>query len=267
MRVATVDGLVTLFYDGSKPLFNQELNFKIYGNEADENIWADTWESWPLSDECKDYIRERLSWQQVIVQEGVTEIPLCTFYNCYNIERVIFADSVIIIRKAAFHYCKNLLFIKWSINLQLIGEDAFRNCNLASVFIPPRCRYIGYTAFARNTNLTILNVPQDTHLGLSVIFSTKLHQSSWNPGSINSSWLKNINNDNQFALHRICSSFEPTLQLIVEVLMDKGGPKAFKEGNRIGITPSRYLKENPYAHVTEKEIIEKYIFEMLGENI
>jgi hypothetical protein len=26
MRVATVDGLVTLFYDGSKELYNRELN-------------------------------------------------------------------------------------------------------------------------------------------------------------------------------------------------------------------------------------------------
>lgn len=54
--------------------------------------------------------------------------------------------------------------------------------------------------------------------------------------------------------------------MILEVLLDKGGPKAFKEENSIGITPSRYLKENPYIHVTEKEIVEKYILEMMEEN-
>lgn len=37
------------------------------------------WESWDLSDECRQYYRERLSWQQIIIVEGVTEIPECTF--------------------------------------------------------------------------------------------------------------------------------------------------------------------------------------------
>ena len=55
MRVDTVDGLVTLFYDGSKELYNQELNDewrKEYYNH-DRND-AD-WEDWDLSDKCKKY--------------------------------------------------------------------------------------------------------------------------------------------------------------------------------------------------------------------
>lgn len=213
MRVAIVDGLVTLFYDGSKPLFNQELNREFnnfYRLVASGDNWTETWQSWPLSDECKDYIRERLSWQQVIVQEGVVEIPYMTFFGCHNIHKVFFADSVIRIRKAAFHYCKNLLFIKWSLSLQLIGEDAFRNCNLSSIFIPPRCRYIGYAAFGKNSNLTILNVPQDTQLCLSVIFSTKLYQSSW--GLLDQSILHG-SKTSITPINLLCTEFVPHLNL------------------------------------------------------
>ena len=99
MRVATVDGLVTLFYDGSKELWNRELigeRYYTYGysNEDEEDI-----ESLDLSEECKRHWRERLSWQQIIVVDGVTEIPERTFHSCWNIRRVIFADTVIRIQR------------------------------------------------------------------------------------------------------------------------------------------------------------------------
>ncbi|GFH43848.1 hypothetical protein CTEN210_00321 [Chaetoceros tenuissimus] len=280
MRVATVDSLVTLFYDGSRELFDQELIWEWEDEEVQirhqNNINGD-WEDWQLeevvnfeelnelSDECKRYIRERRSWQQIIVVDGVTEIPDYTFYECYNIQRVIFADSVIRIEHHAFFGCRSLFDIKWPLNLECIGQYAFRECNLSSVFIPPRCREIGGWAFVANENLTILNIPQDTELQRSAIFNTKLFQKSPAGNFGVPTWLKNMNNSDQFALHRVCSSFEPTLEMIVDVLKDRGGPNAFKVENSIGITPSRYLQENPYAHIIEKEIIEKYILDMMGE--
>ena len=66
MRVATVDGLVTLFYDGSKTIYNVELEYE-WWNEKQNHVNHDDWEDWPLSDECKRYLRERESWQQVII--------------------------------------------------------------------------------------------------------------------------------------------------------------------------------------------------------
>ena len=67
MRVATVDGLVTLFYDGSKKLWNDELDEE-WEDQLAEHYDEDfsKWESWELSNECKQYIRERLSWQQIL---------------------------------------------------------------------------------------------------------------------------------------------------------------------------------------------------------
>lgn len=120
-----------------------------------------------------------------------------------------------------------------------------------------------------------MTVPRHTDLGFGVIPNTALIKTS--PFETNENgvygravndevneWIKSINNDEKFALHRICSSFEPTVQMIVDTMKEKGGLTAFKVENSIGITPSQYLKENPYAEVTEKEIIENYILQMMG---
>lgn len=87
MKVTTINGLVTLFYDRSKELYNKELEME-WESDVDlvyyENF--DDVESSNLSIKCKNYVRERQSWQHVIIVEGVTEIPDTTFYQCYNIK-------------------------------------------------------------------------------------------------------------------------------------------------------------------------------------
>ena len=76
--------------------------------------------------------------------------------------------------------------------------------------------------------------------------------------------LKTINNDEKFALHRACSSFQPLKQVINAVILQKG-LRAFREENSAGITPSRYIQENPYTDLSEKEIIHDYLMKMMGE--
>ncbi|GFH57234.1 hypothetical protein CTEN210_13710 [Chaetoceros tenuissimus] len=276
MRVATVDGLVTLFYDGSRPLWNEELHeeFWLLNHRDHHPRNEDEWEKLTISDECKNYWKERLSWQQIIIEEGVREIPGFAFCHCQNIQRVIFADTVIRIESLAFSCCSSLTYIKWSINLEEIGHCAFSSCDLSSVFIPPRCREIREFAFACNRKLEILNVPPNVELlePSGIISNTAInrkfsyrHREPRDLDLAINEWLKNINNGDEFALHRVCCSFEPTLEMILDTMKEKGGPKAFKVENSIGITPSRYLKENPYANVSEKEVIEKYILQMMGE--
>lgn len=193
MRVATVDGLVTLFYDGSKELFNQELSRE--WREVQNILEPSNLESSNVSDECKRYVRERYSWQQIIVVEGVTAIPEFTFSGCKNIKRVIFANTVIMIAVNAYSKCRSLIFVKWSINLEFIGEGAFYNCNLSSVFMPPRCREIRTLAFGENENLSLLYVPHTLlttfGIGSSVLDSTKLQQNAPREIVIDEHWLKN----------------------------------------------------------------------------
>ena len=220
-------------------------------------------------------MRERLLWQQIIIVEGVTEIPADTFMLCWNIKRVVFANTVIRIERNAFYHCRSLVYVKWSIKLEYIGRGAFYKCNLYSVFIPPSCRDIGNYAFGYNKNLSILHVPQNTELCRSVIPGTALVNSSpievktngwFDQGESNdmNTWIKNMTDDEAFSLHRACASFQPLKQVMYSIIEEKG-LKAFKVKNSAGITPSQYLKENPYTELTEKEIIHDYIMKMIGE--
>ena len=110
-----------------------------------------------------------------------------------------------------------------------------------------------------------MNVPQGTQLGRNVIKGNKLLERYLHNGQEDiNSWLKNMNNDENFALHRACASFNPLKEIILAIILQKG-LKAFREKNSAGITPSRYLKENPYTDLSEKEIIHDYLMKMMGE--
>ena len=265
-----MDGLVTLFYDGSRELFNGELHMewdRQYRRRGHSNI--NGWQSWHLSSECKEYVKERLTWQQIIVIEGVSVIPEYTFQHCFNIKNIIFADSVVRIKSCAFRFCKSLVYVKLSINLEYIGEGTFQECNLSSVFLPPRCREVGGAAFSRNANLTIVHVPQDVELEGGVFAKTNMITDSpfgvFVRGTIEevNNWMKNINNDERFSLHRACCSFQPDKEVIMRIVLQQGFG-AFNVENEMGITPSQYLKENPYTDLLEKDVIEEYIMKMLG---
>lgn len=272
MRIATVDGLVTLFYDGSKEFYNQELSGEWWEEYDEHDQNDDKWEEWDLSVECKKYWRERLSWQQIIVEEGVTEIPEHTFFRCFNIKRVIMTNTVIRIARMAFYYCRSLVFCKLSINTEYIGDHAFWFCELMSVFIPPLCRRINFHALGFNKNLSILHVPRHVELSSAIIPGTTLVKHApfevdsfgWyrNSDDMNT-WIKNINHGEAFSLHRACASFQPLKQVVFNIIQEKG-LKAFKEANSAGITPSQYLKENPYTALTEKEIIHDYLMKLIG---
>lgn len=257
MRVDNVNGLVTLFYDGS------DLWDIILHDEYD-------YEHGGPSDACLNYWKERESWQQIIIEEGVTVIPKMAFYKCKNIQRVIFANTVIRIEREAFLQCGNLVYVKLSIQLIYIGRYAFSKTNLSSVFIPPRCEHIDHYAFTINKNLLIFHVPPQTRLGHGVIGKTKLIESSPFADRYGGrmqeahAWIKNLNGSDEYSLHRACCSYQPLQQVIYGIVQERG-LGAFKKKNEIGITPSEYMKENPFSDVKEIEVIRYYMKYMIGE--
>lgn len=205
----------------------------------------------------------------------MTVIPEFTFHDCENVKRVIFSNTVIRIEQGAFCNCRSLIFCKLPINLEYIGNTVFYRCeSLTSIFIPPSCREIGHCALGYNKNLSILNVPVDVELGNDIIQRTVLVKHApfevdsfgWyrNSDEMNT-WIKNINHDEVFSLHRACASFQPLKQDLINIIEEKG-LKAFGEANSAGITPSQYLKENPYTALTEKEIIHDYLMKLMGES-
>ena len=210
---------------------------------------------------------ERETWEVVIVLPGVEVIPRGTFLHCKNIKTVIMTDTVRRIESYGFDQCRSLVFVKLSRNLEFIGEWAFSDCHsLTFIFIPPSCREIEYGAFFECKKLTVLQVPRHTQLGRRVIAGTAFIEASpfgtnngeyANDEEVNN-WIKNRHQDEQFSLHRACSSYNPLDEVIFEIIK-RQGLKAFKKTDRIGVTASQYLSENPFTEIEEQKIV-KLIF-------
>ncbi|GFH56021.1 hypothetical protein CTEN210_12497 [Chaetoceros tenuissimus] len=204
-------------------------------------------------------------------------IPRDTFRWCMNVKVVIMADTVKEIEEWAFHNCYSLEFVRLSRNLEGIASSVFSECrSLTSIFIPSSCRLIEHFAFKGCKKLIILNVPQHCQLGVQVVSDTALIAASsfettsaggaglyYENEEVNT-WIKNMNQNEEYALHRACSSFNPITEIVSEIVK-RDGLQSFKKENEIGITPAKYLEENPFADVDQVAIVKKYILEMMGE--
>ncbi|GFH61802.1 hypothetical protein CTEN210_18278 [Chaetoceros tenuissimus] len=224
---------------------------------------------------------ERLSWKVIIVLPGVRVIPDWTFWSCKNVEKVIMSDTVRRIEWGAFSTCISLEFVKLSQTLEFIGVNSFQSCvSLTSIFIPPSCREICNWAFNWCSEFIIFHVPQHTligrnvfELGKDVIRRTKLfeaspfygHDNDYNAEEVNT-WIKNINMNEEYELHRACSSFNPIEDIVYGIVRRKG-LSSFQAPNALGITPAQYLAANPYADIDQHKLIKRYIAEMMGEPV
>ncbi|GFH62017.1 hypothetical protein CTEN210_18493 [Chaetoceros tenuissimus] len=251
-------------YNGKKTLFyNGEIRWD----------WLDV--------DTQDFVsnkEERRAWEVIIVLPGVQVIPDNTFRGCRNVEVVIMADTVKRIEHYVFFYCKSLSYVRLSRNLEYIGTSAFYCCKFTSIFIPPSCRWIGYYAFNGCKKLIIFHVPQHTQLGGNVFANTELFNVSpfeevntdgfYRNTKEANAWVRDVNVNEEYALHGACCSFNPLVDVIYQVVKVKtDGLQSFKVKNEIEITPTQYLEANPFAQVDEKKIINRYILEKMGETV
>lgn len=237
---------------------------------------------------------ERLTWEMIVIMPGVEIIPYSAFFRLRNLKVVIMADTVKRIEQMAFYKCSSLKFVKFSRNLEYIGEYAFSRCkSLTSIFIPPSCREIWRAAFWGCKRLIILGLPQQVELGglvlgrngrvvfqrgTEVFQRTELMKRSpirtTKIGDYRSpddeeaaiQWIRSINIEDAYALHRACSSFNPLPEIIHDIVK-RQGIGSMRVKNEIGITPSQYLNANPFAEISEREIVKRYILDMMGEII
>ncbi|GFH44634.1 predicted protein [Chaetoceros tenuissimus] len=129
-------------------------------------------------------------------------------------------------------------------------------------------------AFAWCTKLIILQVPQHTELGSTVIAGTELIRRSLfetynsetyhNDEEVNE-WIKNINGDTEeYALHRACSSYN-LMTNIFHGIVKRKGLKALKKKNEVGITPLEYLDSNQFTDISQSAIMKRYVLDMIGD--
>jgi hypothetical protein len=258
-------GKITYFYNG-------------------EILWDEETEEFLIYDE-----EERKTWEVIIVLPGVEVIPKNTFCGCdngktvggcKNVKTVIMSDSVKRIESWAFSYCGRLEFVRLSSNLEYIGSFAFEACrSLSSIFIPPSCREISDSAFYMCTKLIILSVPRQTQLGEQVIGNTAFIKASpfevdengyyYDHNEEVNEWIKNLNQAEEFALHRECASIEPPSEENIYEIINHQGLPSIHVKNEIGLTAFEYLQKNPYTEnqIDQHKLIKRYILDLMEEII
>lgn len=259
------NGLKTVFYDGTNLFIPRGslVNGRRLNVLDNVTVVVFKFKNGRSSESVHDS-EERRSWEQVFVEDHVKEIPDLAFYRC-NIESVIITDNSKLERISRFAFARNRISsLRLPTTLRYIAPGAFAKNNLSSVFIPPGCERMHVNAFKGNGNLEILHVTE----GTEPILLTMMYRDRMVPTFrylLEDCIERNQNEGEEYSLHRVCASFQPSLGAIVAIVKEKG-LRAFQEENEIGITPSRYLQENPYTgDVTEKKIFSRYILTMMGE--
>lgn len=142
------------------------------GKDGDNVIWGlDSAGTLTISGdgEMKDYEWDsnspwysyRQSIRIVIVEDNVSSIGDCAFYDCDNIMNVSISDSVTIIGSEAFGSCYSLSSIELPKHLESINNDTFWGCeNLYSIVIPNGVTSIGSYAFEHCYNLKNIIIPE-----------------------------------------------------------------------------------------------------------
>lgn len=77
-------------------------------------------------------------------------------------------------------------------------------------------------------------------------------------------WIKNRLADTCFSLHRACADFKTAEEVILDIIK-RQGIGAFRKANRVGVTASQYLLQNPFTDIEEQKIMKRYILDMMGE--
>ena len=112
----------------------------------------------PLTTIGQAAFKDDIELQQVILPEGINQIPVSTFENCTSLKDITLPQSITIIGDNAFNGCSALTSIMLADNLTQIGTSAFENCTgLETIAFGENVVSIGESAFIGCTGLTAVN--------------------------------------------------------------------------------------------------------------
>ena len=87
--------------------------------------------------------RRLLFREQVVIENGITEVGVGAFNDFTFLKTIVLADSVRKIGDAAFEDCWMLESCRFSNNISIIAQYAFSGCGLRSIKLPSSVTYIG----------------------------------------------------------------------------------------------------------------------------
>lgn len=125
----------------------------VLSGTGDMNDYSDSITPW------FDYER---NIENLIIENGVTNIGISAFNGLINLENAEIADSVIEIGENSFDRCRALYNLKMSRNVERINTYAFYGCrNLDSIMLPETLTYIGERAFMHCENISEIIIPDN----------------------------------------------------------------------------------------------------------
>ena len=122
-----------------------------------------------------------------IISSSLNIINYGMFSYCYNLKSVILPDSVTDISTEAFYNCTGLKYIKLPNNLKIIRKNAFNSCKLTELFLPSTLETIEYSAFAYNSSLKTIEIPDGFKNCSDGIFRNSFYISNISIGIIDAS--------------------------------------------------------------------------------
>ena len=96
--------------------------------------------------------------KEIILPEGITEIPASFAEGCVNLEKITIPDGVTRIEELAFYNCTSLQRINLPNSIEFIGEYALRNTGLKDIYYDgTKAEWgeivVGYTTFPLFVNV------------------------------------------------------------------------------------------------------------------
>lgn len=106
-----------------------------------------------------EYYSTYLPITSLHIPDNVTDIGMCAFMGCGNLQRTVLGSEVRGIGSNVFQGCKQLKEITWNSELTNIGSHAFEDCNFTNLSIPDSVRYIGIGCFEGCPSLGEVKLP------------------------------------------------------------------------------------------------------------
>ena len=99
--------------------------------------------------------------ENVIIENGITNIGSYVFYNCRSLTNITILEGVTSIGRDAFYGCSSLTSINIPSSVTSIGDDAFYRCSsLTSIEIPEGVTIIADSVFEECSSLTDIIIPE-----------------------------------------------------------------------------------------------------------
>lgn len=129
---------------------DRDRNLTIFGTGATEDYRTD--EAYgPVS----PWIPWKEGFRQVVVEEGITYLGECSFYNMSNVKQVTLPDSLETLGGSAFSSCLGMTKLDMGNGVKVIGPGAFSGCvRLTELKIPDSVTELQAGAFSGCTGVT-----------------------------------------------------------------------------------------------------------------